>query len=560
MDTAIKEIEEKEASPSESVETEELDIESEPFFQDIYMLTEHGVPLPDIEEMRNIGINTVKGLQMTTTDKLLALKSFNPSKVSKIQEICGNISFSNRFMTAFEMETCNLWSPKSRIFFIIAGTVNNFSVIEESLEIIWSRKILNFVLVFVNTQINVLSYNGFAQEKIVNLTNSRDFFPNKLLDINGHVLKIGMFKDTPRNTKNSKGQWYGPDYELLEAITFMMNATLQIVESAQEEHFNGLYDNVLNGIVDFSFIPLYKFDTFSQIDFSYPRKLENLVVLVPKAGQIPQESYLFLIFDYKIWLSVLVFLFLISCVLKQAQFVVKKRQNSFIYWLFEAWKCFIGSGGTTSFGRKETPVKFILTVWMLGSIIVSACFQCSFTSSFTKPKYFDEINTLDDLRQTGLRIFCADYYKNYLLKVESYGLHTQLVFVSTRKMYEIRKGKDAGKVSFVEVFSRAVILAKLYGYHIVKEPLATGYTVNYFQKNSPYMDEVHRCVLLDQEVGLSKKADQNLIIPPDHEDAITSVNITFSHLKSLFLILLCGYHVSFVVFLCEFCVKAKNKF
>ncbi|XP_064214559.1 uncharacterized protein LOC103312232 isoform X2 [Tribolium castaneum] len=80
------------------------------------------------------------------------------------------------------------------------------------------------------------------------------------------------------------------------------------------------------------------------------------------------------------------------------------------------------------------------------------------------------------------------------------------------------------------------------------------------KKNSPYMDEVHRCVLLDQEVGLSKKADQNLIIPPDHEDAITSVNITFSHLKSLFLILLCGYHVSFVVFLCEFCVKAKNKF
>ncbi|XP_008190606.2 uncharacterized protein LOC103312232 isoform X1 [Tribolium castaneum] len=424
-----------------------LESEIEHFFTEYSKTEDLDVDITIIITTHTVVINDLVNSFLNTNQFEYIITTNCTENTTKNRQVSPKIfiflQINDLVLTLDQMETCNLWSPKSRIFFIIAGTVNNFSVIEESLEIIWSRKILNFVLVFVNTQINVLSYNGFAQEKIVNLTNSRDFFPNKLLDINGHVLKIGMFKDTPRNTKNSKGQWYGPDYELLEAITFMMNATLQIVESAQEEHFNGLYDNVLNGIVDFSFIPLYKFDTFSQIDFSYPRKLENLVVLVPKAGQIPQESYLFLIFDYKIWLSVLVFLFLISCVLKQAQFVVKKRQNSFIYWLFEAWKCFIGSGGTTSFGRKETPVKFILTVWMLGSIIVSACFQCSFTSSFTKPKYFDEINTLDDLRQTGLRIFCADYYKNYLLKVESYGLHTQLVFVSTRKMYEIRKEKLA---------------------------------------------------------------------------------------------------------------------
>lgn len=461
-----------------------------------------------------------------------------------------------------QMDNCYLWSSRSNIFFIINNLVKNVNIIEDATKTIWSKNILNFVLVFVDRKVNIFSYNGFSN-KILNFTKSTtDLFPNKLLDINGYTIKVGMFEDVPRNMKNVLGQWYGPDYDLLEAITFMLNATLQIVESSQDEHYDGLYSNVLNKTVDFSFIPSYRFDTLKQIDFSYPRKLENLVILVPKAEEIPHEKYLFMIFDYKIWITIVVTLLLISSVLKTIQQIIKRRSRSYFYYLVESWRSFIGTGGIPRFIQRETPVKFVLTIWMLVSVIISASFQCSFTSTFTKARYFKEINTLNDLKDKGIQIFCADYYKDYLLKVDSYGVAEQLVFVSDKKMFEFREGKNAGKVFFVEVFSRAVIVAKLYGYHIVKEPLATGYTVNYFQKNSPYLDEVHRCVLLDQEVGLSKKADEILIIPPDHDEkTMRSVNINFSHLKSAFLLLLIGYHLGLIVLICEIVIKKfkRNK-
>jgi hypothetical protein len=460
--------------------------------------------------------------------------------------------------TLDKMTTCPLWHTRSNIIFIIYTQVTNSELLDV-LPSIWSRKIFNFVLVFVDSAANVFSYNGFGEEKTLNVTSSvENLFPNKLLDINGYEINVGMFSDVPRNTKDSLGQWYGPDYDLLEKVVFMMNATLNVVEYSMQEHYMALYNAVLNETIDFSFIPYYQIDDLGDIEFSQPRKLENLVVLVPKAGQIPQGGYLFLVLDYKIWLAVVTFLVLIACFLRKTLSFKAKRNKSFAFWLLQSWKCFIGSGGVTRFERKDICVKYILTLWMLISIIIGATFQCSFTSTLAKPKYFTEIDTIQQLRESKMKIFCLEYFRDYFLQLESYGLRDQLVFISTEEMFEFRSGRDAGQVSFIEVYSRAVILQKLYGYHMVEEPIATGYTVYFFQNKSPFIDEIHRCVLIDHEMGLIKKKDKVVVIPPD-TGPTKKPHLTFHHLQSIFFILLLGYQLSFVVFLCELRKRRRNK-
>ncbi|RZC42011.1 Lig chan domain containing protein [Asbolus verrucosus] len=337
----------------------------------------------------------------------------------------------------------------------------------------------------------------------------------------------------------------------------MMNGTLKIIESPSDKHYFGLQENILNEKIEFSFIPYYHVHILSGIEFSYPRKLENLVVLVPKAGQIPKEEYLFLTFDYMIWIVISIVLVLIAFFLKFAHMVLKKRRKSLKYWILHSWECFIGIGGTAKFNKIESSGRFLLTVWMLTSIIIGAAFQCAFTSTLTQPKYFEDINTLADLRKSGIEILCADYFRDYILNVENYGLRKQLIFVEIDTMIKIRKGRIRN-ISFMEVYSRAVILAKLYGYHLVKEPIATGYSVYFFQYHSPFADEIHRCVLINEEMGLSKKDDEILAVSEEHDTTSKSTHLTFEHLRSIFFILIFGYHLSFVVFVFEILIKHKK--
>uniref|UniRef100_A0A6P7FA47 Meiotic recombination protein DMC1/LIM15 homolog n=1 Tax=Diabrotica virgifera virgifera TaxID=50390 RepID=A0A6P7FA47_DIAVI len=77
--------------------------EDEVFFQDIDLLAEHGVREDDIKSIKNMGINTIKGLQMTMRKKLLEIKGITEEKIDKIKEACCKISLSNVFMTALEV-------------------------------------------------------------------------------------------------------------------------------------------------------------------------------------------------------------------------------------------------------------------------------------------------------------------------------------------------------------------------------------------------------------------------------------------------------------------------
>ena len=63
----------------DEVITEEVTDES--FFQDIDVLQNHGINAADIKKLKQSGICTVKGVQMTTRKKLCNIKGLSEAKV-----------------------------------------------------------------------------------------------------------------------------------------------------------------------------------------------------------------------------------------------------------------------------------------------------------------------------------------------------------------------------------------------------------------------------------------------------------------------------------------------
>lgn len=66
----------------------DIEEEEEQYFQDISLLIDRGISVDDINKLKSVSINTIKGVQMTTKKRLLEIEGFNEKKVKCIQEAC----------------------------------------------------------------------------------------------------------------------------------------------------------------------------------------------------------------------------------------------------------------------------------------------------------------------------------------------------------------------------------------------------------------------------------------------------------------------------------------
>lgn len=107
----ISVVEEEETSTL-TVETEEID--------DVDILIHHGISLDDVKELKNIGINTLKGLEMITTKELLSVKGLNAEKICKIQTICAQYNnMEDPFVTASKF-----YEQRKQLYKISTGSNN----------------------------------------------------------------------------------------------------------------------------------------------------------------------------------------------------------------------------------------------------------------------------------------------------------------------------------------------------------------------------------------------------------------------------------------------------
>lgn len=122
MDTAVKKngVLEKCAMEDSAMEdASSLLEEEETFFQDLEALLDHGIPASDIQKLKKAGINTVKGVQMTTRKRLMEIKGFTEEKIQAIKEACCKVSLTSGFLTALEVS-----DQRKQVFKLSTGSSN----------------------------------------------------------------------------------------------------------------------------------------------------------------------------------------------------------------------------------------------------------------------------------------------------------------------------------------------------------------------------------------------------------------------------------------------------
>ena len=159
-------------------------VDDESFFQDINLLQDHGINAADLKKLKQAGICTVKGVQMTTRKSLTSIKGISEAKVDKIKEAASKmiapgfitaLTFSGKRKQVFKLSTgCEDFDK------LLGGGVESMAITEVFGEFRTGKTQLSHTL-SVTTQMP--GANGYSGGKVVYIDTENTFRPDRLRPI-----------------------------------------------------------------------------------------------------------------------------------------------------------------------------------------------------------------------------------------------------------------------------------------------------------------------------------------------------------------------------------------
>lgn len=461
-------------------------------------------------------------------------------------------------------ENMFLWQLRGYLHVVICKPVNDTIWVQPAAEELWQSSILDFVIIYYHENVTIVEYNPFLKTLIEIAPSRRSkLFSNKLQNIHGHVLKVSMFPDPPRVIEK-EGILEGTDPTILRDFMQKINATLEILIARgnnTETYFDEYYLDVTYKFVDFGFMSSFSFDEQNddiKLKFTYPERMDNVVVVVPRSERIPQYKYIFLVFGAKLWITIVGTAGTISLL----KYIFSKILDvqSLVSFL-DAYAILLSQSVGSLVGG-NTSIKFLLMVWLYGSMILNVAFQCSLTSIMITPKYQKNIDTLEELHESNLKILINPYHIKNVPKHSNLRKQMIVEYESTI-LNKMMKG-DTDKAYAVQLsIAEAIVSQKYVGnlpiYHIVDEYLVPGLSIYVFPAKSPYLEAADKYLLLDQQFGISKykKKAISLVKIPESDDE--DVPLRLDHLQTVFYILFIGYILGIATFAIELFVKKYTR-
>ncbi|XP_064608108.1 meiotic recombination protein DMC1/LIM15 homolog [Liolophura sinensis] len=158
--------------------------EEESFFQDIDMLQNHGINVADIKKLKQAGICTVKGVQMTTRKKMCNIKGISEAKMEKIKEAATKLCDPG-FLTALEYadkrkQVFKVSTGSVELDKLLGGGMESMSITEAFGEFRTGKTQLSHTLC-VTAQLP--GANGYTGGKVIFIDTENTFRPDRLRDI-----------------------------------------------------------------------------------------------------------------------------------------------------------------------------------------------------------------------------------------------------------------------------------------------------------------------------------------------------------------------------------------
>ncbi|KAJ3663157.1 hypothetical protein Zmor_007463 [Zophobas morio] len=441
------------------------------------------------------------------------------------------------------------WSSRSHNHFIICSSVDNTNFLPNLLQTIWENRIVNFVVVFVFDFLQIFSFNPFKNE-MLNLTRRRrNFFPNKVKNLYGHQLRVSLWADWPL-TVHENGEWSGDDYEMLQLVMEMVNATLAIVEPPSILNYAGLIKDVQTNNSDFCFTTFFlrqKNETPSNIECSYPHEKNEFVVLIPYDSNHIKKTTVMSIFYPSVWATFTVLLILTALVSSFSQQSIRHFIKFFLY----SFGVVIGSV-FPFLQKRNLSLKVNVIVFIWNCIVFRTAFQSFLISTSMTPSSYVHIKTIPELRDSQIQIRATRTMINLIPR--DYNLQEQIVPIDLNKRQAQLKARETSAAFLINSFKAEKLivywknLKSASPFYMMQQALLPGSGTFIFQKHSPYLDTINECLQFQKQFGLSKEKTGH---DKTRKTEGGVVPLSLKHLQFIFSVLVWGLVVAFFVFLGE---------
>lgn len=398
----------------------------------------------------NVRVNLVNGMnsQQDKIDEILEIRTKNNEQfvannetnliARKIQNVIFVLTHNEELLT----NNVELFAEKPRTtltIILLANCLCKTQFYEEYLRNLWQKfKALNVLFVAKCSKVRLFTYNPFTSLKEyfqIDLNDLRTIKLDKLNNLYRYELRTSIFvrsptaiklKDVPSPLKTNpiylslrkSFNFAGYDGYVLANLADYMNFTLNLTSVSDQSNYGrivkgGIHTGTLGDVaynrIDISGNGMFysDYDGSGLIEFTIPVNNDKLCVVVPKAQEIPQWIKMFRCFKPKTWLI----LFAICTICIIFWVIVKdddKKTRSELP--LEIIAIFLTV--STKLSTKSSH-RIFLAFCMGYTVIVTNIFQGSLVKSFSTKSYYADVDTLEELDQSGLRIATSlDIFSN----------------------------------------------------------------------------------------------------------------------------------------------------
>ncbi|KAJ3663155.1 hypothetical protein Zmor_007462 [Zophobas morio] len=468
----------------------------------------------------------------------------NTQSVYKSQEVFVFINeISEVDSVVGTLRSYRFWNPRCNHHFIICSPVNNTNFLQNILYLIWRNNILNFVVVFVYQLLQIYSLNPFKKE-ILNFTDgATNMFPDKLTNLYGHQFDVPLTEDSPL-VNRGRTDFQGQDYFSWEVVKNALNATFKL---NIKKNFVEILAEIRNKS-DFSLNTVFVIlDEKNQpVEYTYPHRRKDFVVMIP-IDYDPHRHAMVSIFNPSIWILFLVALIATAAVSS----IAEQNKRLFIKFLLKNLESFLGS----PFHRLDLlrwQLKLKLIVFIICCLICRTLFQSFLIGNFISPPLLRPIETITDLKNSGLKILTI----GNIVKITTIGeddLQSQVIQCSrVEQMRRIRTVDKSVAYLINRHNAEGIVNEKSIEtpeFYIMPQTLTPGIGTYGFRKHSPFLDKIDMYLRRVREFDLTREKFGHK--SRAYRTKRKHITLGLKHLEVVFVGLFWGLFLSVLAFVAE---------
>ncbi|XP_011192951.3 uncharacterized protein LOC105218819 [Zeugodacus cucurbitae] len=424
-------------------------------------------------------------------------------------------------------------------------------------------------------------------------------------DMRGYPLRVQIFKSVyarPNfNLSNpSIKEVYGVDGRVAELLQQRMNFTMVLQEPdpnyfgerSTDGKYNGAIGSIIEDKIDICLTGFFIKDYLvgDYMDFTVAVYDDKLCIYVPKAQRIPQSILPLFSVRVDVWLGFILAAFAccaIWCIIRYLNICldIKKCANTplnrsqwgqFVRIYIDTWVLWVRVN-LVQYPPFNSERIFIASLCLV-SVIFGAVFESSLATVFIHPLYYNDINTLQQLDESNLKII----YKYSSMADDLFFSETSPLFANlNKKLVHVQNlnadvildiAKSGGKAAVSRANSLLLeslqfILAKQI--YIVPE-CPKDYTISYvIPKDAPWEEAVNNLLLQFASVGLitkwinDMKTAVDIGVMTSGMDFVQQIDefkvLTVTDLQLAFYVVILGNFLAGMSLVIEFCLKGCTK-